>query len=449
MFETNKLDELTSRQREILTLVQKGLTNNEICKTLGISANTVKVHLANIYKVLEVTNRTEAATIANSLKDNSTESYKDLIISFHTKGTLSEQSKVYSLYLSIVEAIHQYHLFRITDDTDKDSVPGFRIEVSTSDNEEDTLHISTKIGNSHEILWTNAIKLDSENPHDLAHKSATLLFRNLVLASAKLKYTPDSPLPYWWFASSFCYAKLENRAQESFEISKKMLEPITAGDTYSEFALYTLSLAYYIAIFENWGNVKEHVEKLGGFARKAMYNAPYSLYSQMIMALYNISIGNKTEAIAYLTQVIKANPQFVVSRTILMQLYMLTGQDKLAMELIEDSKRHIPEQALQPTYSAQIFMLLLQGKFDECKNKANQILLFNPKAMAIRLCMIACCNIKGETAESEKHLKQLYKYYPNFTQKDVEQMLKGVDEQKQAYIKSCLQNIFTSTNPQK
>ena len=159
--------------------------------------------------------------------------------------------------------------------------------------------------------------------------------------------------------------------------------------------------------------------------------------------MFNITIGNKSEAIAYLKQVIEANPQFVIARTILTQIYMLTGQDKLAMDLIDDNMRCIPESALQPTFQAKTFILLLQGKFDECKNFANQILLFNPKAMAIRLCIIACCNIKGETAESEEHRQQLYKYNPNITKKDVERMLKGVDEQKKAFLWNCLQNIFT------
>ena len=60
MFEQEKIQELTSRQQEILSLLRQGFTNPEICKALNISLNTVKVHLTNIYKILEVTNRTEA-----------------------------------------------------------------------------------------------------------------------------------------------------------------------------------------------------------------------------------------------------------------------------------------------------------------------------------------------------------------------------------------------------
>ena len=438
MFEQEKIQELSSRQKEIFSLLRKGLTNNEICKTLNISPNTVKVHLANIYRILEVSNRTEAVSTSMPAQN---ESKKDVTIVFQSNAP--EHSKACSLCMSIIEAIHQYHIFRITDASGKNTEPSFQIEFTSSDNSDETLHISLKIGDSREILWTTAVKISDEEIHIQAQKSSILLFRNMLLASAKMEYTAKSPIPYWWYASAFSYAKLENRSEESFEISKKMLTPLTTDESYNEFALYTLATSYYIAIFENWGNAQDNVMELGGFARRAMYNAPYSFYSQMIMAMFNISIGNKSEAIAYLKQVIEANPQFVIARTILTQIYMLTGQDKLAMELIDDNMRSIPEQALQPTFQAKTFILLLQGKFEECKNFATQILLFNPKAMAIRLCVIACCNIMGETNESEEHRQQLYKYNPNITKKDVEWMLKGVDEQKKSFLWKCLQNIFT------
>lgn len=57
------LDELTPRQLEILTLVAKGLTNNDVSKALGISHNTVKVHLTAVTATLGVANRTEAASL--------------------------------------------------------------------------------------------------------------------------------------------------------------------------------------------------------------------------------------------------------------------------------------------------------------------------------------------------------------------------------------------------
>ena len=52
---------LTPRRLEVLRLVARGLTNDEIGRILGISRLTVKSHLSSLFTSLEVTNRTEAA----------------------------------------------------------------------------------------------------------------------------------------------------------------------------------------------------------------------------------------------------------------------------------------------------------------------------------------------------------------------------------------------------
>lgn len=57
-------DVLTDRQKEILILVAKGFTNQEIASQLSISIKTVKVHVSNIFEKLGLNSRTQAAIYA-------------------------------------------------------------------------------------------------------------------------------------------------------------------------------------------------------------------------------------------------------------------------------------------------------------------------------------------------------------------------------------------------
>jgi DNA-binding CsgD family transcriptional regulator/small-conductance mechanosensitive channel len=55
---------LSKREIEIALLISQGATNKELANNLGISENTVKVHMRNILQKLELTNRQQLAVLA-------------------------------------------------------------------------------------------------------------------------------------------------------------------------------------------------------------------------------------------------------------------------------------------------------------------------------------------------------------------------------------------------
>lgn len=60
----DKIEDLTRRELEVLKLLATGNYNKEIAEELGISERTVKNHVSNIFKKIEVTDRTQAAVFA-------------------------------------------------------------------------------------------------------------------------------------------------------------------------------------------------------------------------------------------------------------------------------------------------------------------------------------------------------------------------------------------------
>ena len=55
---------LSEREREVLQFVAKGLSNKEIAVSMSLSPSTVKRHIENILRKLQLKNRVEASVYA-------------------------------------------------------------------------------------------------------------------------------------------------------------------------------------------------------------------------------------------------------------------------------------------------------------------------------------------------------------------------------------------------
>ncbi|MEU0529433.1 response regulator [Amycolatopsis tolypomycina] len=64
MRDTGELDVLTDREREVLVLIAKGMSNLEIAEALFLSEATVKTHVGRILAKLELRDRVQAVVLA-------------------------------------------------------------------------------------------------------------------------------------------------------------------------------------------------------------------------------------------------------------------------------------------------------------------------------------------------------------------------------------------------
>ena len=67
------LESLTVREKELLRALSKGWTNEQIATRIGISRNTVKYHLKNLYEKIGASNRAQA--VAMYLSNNAPQRY--------------------------------------------------------------------------------------------------------------------------------------------------------------------------------------------------------------------------------------------------------------------------------------------------------------------------------------------------------------------------------------
>lgn len=62
----NELDQLTNREKDVLKEIEKGLSNEEIARSLYISEHTVKKHVSSILCKLDLSNRSQIAFKLNN-----------------------------------------------------------------------------------------------------------------------------------------------------------------------------------------------------------------------------------------------------------------------------------------------------------------------------------------------------------------------------------------------
>lgn len=450
MLDKRKKEELTSRQIEVLNLLRRGLTNGEICRVLNISENTVKVHLAKIYKILDVTNRTEAVSAdlsenisrknLSSLQDN------DITVTVEMSDELNRFPLVYSVACAVIEALHQHHLFKIKilQAGCSNESSDYRLKLSAPNGPTESLFTTLYQGSSSSLLWSNLQKIESQDQvKSIACRNGIQLLRSMIVSGAE-RYSSEPALQtHWWYASCFTNIKMESRNKALFEKCQSNLQTVIDANRDNVYLVYTLVSLYYTAIVENWVNPEEYTGKIGQFACSAMRDNPYSSYSQFMMALYNILIGNKSDAIAYFQQILNANPQDYMARRYLTQIYMLVGREDDALKMLEENSLYVHESDQQPfQFIAKPFIYLLQGRYDECEELSKQVLMIYPETPLARLFMVVICNKKGNTTESQKHIQKFKEYHPEFTKNDLFRLLNGVAENKKDDLINALGDIF-------
>lgn len=428
-------NELTQRQTEVLSLLSKGLTNQEICKALCISSNTVKVHLANIYKILEVTNRTEAVSVLSMTKSSSK---MEVQLFFGDLEQIESHNDAKYFYLSLIKKLHQFELLNIQmvpfDFQNKSS--DFWVKAYFSDGDYSSLFLSLHHVKTPEILWTTSYSFSKKN--DLEQDSSRLciqLWSQIELASARL-YKRDSSLePQWWYLTSYHHIKSDARTKESWIDAEKAILALPEKEKNHFYVSSILASMRYKAVLEHWCYHEEYESLIRGLATYAMRFNSQSQYSMLIIAFANILTGNQDQSAFYLEKILAVNPLNIRARQLLAQIYMLQDKVEQGLQELTYYDKMNPNLIEKPYILAiRALMLCLTQRFTECILFCSEILFIMPETPIPRLMLISALGWENRLDEAKKHIALFNKYHSDFKLENWDSLIQGIHSEKKALL---------------
>lgn len=436
----------TARQKQILSLVRKGLTNVEICKALNISANTVKVHLAKIYKIMDVSNRTEAASLDVTEECDDAKQIPEIKLLI-VKRENFDNPQMNMLTFLLTQNLHRYHLFQIQSASreSRDGNVTYQIVLTGTQDPKPSLYLSLYNGNMTQIIWVYSQKIDEHADIEFLSNQMTMQLYRQMLVTAAQSYEKGKNLePSWWFVSAYVNYKLNCRNRESWHKCECDLLALLQKGAANTFLKFTLVRLYYMAIMESWVKIQDYIGKIQELATTSMHDEPYSDYSRLMMALLSILVGNKMDAVTYLLLVTEANPENVWAITLLSQMYLLLGEESKALEVINEYERYFPDLENDPNQIIPTsFVYFLSKKYDECEKYAMRAAYIREESFYPLLFVIVCRSLKDDWDSVEKYKNMLYEYHPDFKIANCTKLLNGVKPERRQEIESMIERAFS------
>jgi TolB-like protein len=439
---------LTARQREVLELVGKGLTNPEICRVLGISRGTVKIHLAAIYRALEVTNRTEAA-VAFAQLPPATEPRADALATQNARralavlpfdvfgGAEADADFADGLVEELVTRLSRFTWFAVIARQSSFQYPrrandlvrvgrelGAAYLVEGSVRRADgrvrvTVQLIEAAGAAH--VWAETYDFAFAEVFDvqdrIARAVAAALHPELMQAALGSARSDARPDPDAWLVAMRGHAHLEARDREENQRAIAAFERALALDADCLLAAFGAAMAHYHALFLQWAAdppaavaaVRAHAESCARIAP----DDPYSLCAQGIAALLS---GDLDRAISKMRGAVERNPSYARGFSFLGQLVAMRGDPEEGIRSMEEAIRLSPRDPMLFSMIGSIGIAhFAQGRLEQAYERLHRSLELRDAEPVLWAVLVAATALLGRKKEARLALEELRRVSPRFS----------------------------------
>ena len=438
---------LSPRQREVLELLTKGLTNGEIGHVLGISVTTVRTHVTAVLGALDVSNRTEAVSmfVADQARpeqlttllagpavavlpivavedDPRTRTIAAGITS--DLGMLCARSCALPVIALVAssgarslgptsQAIGRALGARfLIDGTLRLQGASLRLTVAVADCETGV------------CLWTqryDAADCELFAVQDTICESIVAAAYPVMLSRLRggLVHAPRAHELGTWELSHEAMAVRAPRDPLSTAQARELFRLALARDPTLVHAHYGLGLCAYDEVLNQWhfgdgsaaparhGDARD---RLAGHAERCLELAPHAAEGYFLQARYFQTRGDHARATVSLDLAIGNNPSFAAAHALLAQCLHLSGRGDEAMVRMKHALRLGPR-----AYAAGLATLeFARGEYDAAAASAEIAVSFLPRYTYARALAAAAAWWAGDGARAAEHLGRLKNDYPAF-----------------------------------
>ncbi len=432
------LERLTPRQREILDLMARGLTNEEIGEALRISPTTARTHITAVLSKLEVSNRTEAVAAFLSEKASPLcigEVLRRPAIAVLPFLTLADDVRARAIAGGIAHDLAA--LFarwcwfpviasastmgaRFIGDTSQEVGKrlGARFIVDGTIQIVDlTFRLTVRIDDADNggCLWTERYELPCGALFELQDEVCEAIVATAypMLALRVQLGLRQAARPGDLAARELAHQGMRLHAAREEALSAAAIasfEEAIEREPVLVLAYYGLGLTSYDQVLNQWGEARSGGERLLWCAERCLALAPHAAEGHYLLGRYHQTEGDHRSALIALEAAVARNPSFAVGHTLLAQVLQLTGRSDESLERMKQAIRLSPR-----SFVAGLATLhFARGEYAEALEAAERAVASNPRYPYAQVVAAASAWWLGETARALEHARVLRAEHPQF-----------------------------------
>jgi len=452
--------DLTPRQIEVLNLIGRGLSNRDISEVLGISVNTVKVHVQALMSALNVSNRTEAVFIYDRLRSSPASETADAlslagsrgrpaiaVLPFELSGPEDLEHFSRALTEELITRIGEWKWFPVigyTAITSALASGGSAVEAAAAldahycvsgriQQAGDSFRVAVSLSHVPDgaVVWSD--RFDGSTSDLFGFLDDTV--RQIVGQMAPELLRQDSEhagarsFPAWNEASRAMW-HIYVGSREHSAIAAKAWERAIELDPNLVFGWYAKAAGLYQRVFDQWS--ADPAADMAAFVAAAERCVALDITdsaAQEICGFARLVSGRLEDAIVHLRRAVTLNPSNAQAFSELGQAYTFSGRHEEAIAAFEEALAINPQG--DSTWSVMAGIALayfLKGDCDEAVDNQRRAVAINPNIVTPLVFLASYLAAAGDLEQAQQLKRVVLEKDPGFRVGRVERSLAMVSE---------------------